>query len=308
MLVPINYRENGTSEGVDPPKPGNGTDTLYTGFATFDVKTLRSHHGSTLYLSMHLVFTYLFTIIAFVYMWKNWKRYIPLRQLFSLELAHTIPARTVMCTNLPPHLRSERALAEYFEGIHLGDAEGSSGLGVESVTVTRAVGSMTELLDKRTKALRKLEEAWSKYLGNPVTVDGPLSVSGYQPSVEVERILEPGNSPPPSPTEREAPSSSESINGRTGRLIDVDDGGRDNQDLDDDDADLEARLLTPSRPSVVNPRRRRPMLRPGWLRKKVDALDYYAEQFRLADEEVKRRRKGRFRYVLFTRQLRMGTH
>jgi hypothetical protein len=187
-------------------------------------------------------------------------------------------------------------LAEYFEGIHLGEAEGSSGLGVESVTVTRAVGSMTELLDKRTKALRKLEEAWCKYLGNPVIVEGPLAVKGYQPTVEVERILEPGYSPPPSPTARDTPLATDGLGGRTGRLIDVDEP-RSSQDLDDDDADLEARLLTPSRPSVVNPRKKRPMLRPGWLRKKVDALDYYAEQFRLADEEVKKRRKGRFRCV-----------
>lgn len=293
MLVPINYRENGTFDGVEPPKPSKNSTRAFVEFsdAVSATTLLRSQHGSTLYLSMHLVITYAFTVIAFVFMYRNWKRYIPLRQLFSLELANSVPARTVMCTNLPPHLRSERALAEYFEGISLGDSDG--GLGVESVTVTRAVGGMPELLKKRTKALQNLEEAWCKYVGNPVPIEGSAAVKGYDPSVEVERIVEPGGSPPPSPTRYDA---SETVNGdgRVGRLVDVDDE-RDSRDLDEEEADIEARLLTPSRPTVQHPNKKRPMLRPGWFSKKVDALDYYAEQFRLADEDVKRRRKGRFR-------------
>lgn len=202
-------------------------------------------------------------------------------------MAHSIPARTVMCTNLPPHLRSERALAEYFESIHLGESGESGGLGVESVTVTRAVGGMKELLEKRTKALRTLEAAWCKYLGNPVPVEGKNAVYGYDPTVEVERIVEPGASPPASPRAGSPERPAE------GRLVDVDDGRE--EDVMDDGADLEARLMTPSRPTIVNAARPRPKLRPGWFSKKVDALDYYAEQFRLADEDVKRRRKGRFR-------------
>ena len=120
------------------------------------------HHsnGSTLYLTSHLVFTYLFSIVAVVFLQRNYSRYIPLRQLFSLELAHSVPARTVMVTALPPHLRSERALAEYFEGIKLGASGESEGLSVESVTVVRAVGGMKELLERRTKTLRTLEVAW----------------------------------------------------------------------------------------------------------------------------------------------------
>ena len=109
ILVPINYRENGTSEGVPPPPPEDDS-----------FRPPRISHGSTLYLTSHLVFTYLFTILAIAFLQHTYARYIPLRQLFSLELAHSIPARTVMATLLPPHLRSERALAEYFEGIHIG--------------------------------------------------------------------------------------------------------------------------------------------------------------------------------------------
>ena len=42
---------------------------------------------------------------------------------------------------------------------------------VESVTLCREVGSLNNLLDKRTRALLKLEEAWTGYVGNPSTVE-----------------------------------------------------------------------------------------------------------------------------------------
>lgn len=96
-----------------------------------------------------------------------------------------------MVSALPPHLRSERALAEYFEGIHIGLEGDVGGLGVESVVVVRAVGGMKELLERRTRALRTLEKAWCDWLGNPVMNHGTNAVFGYESTKEVERILDP---------------------------------------------------------------------------------------------------------------------
>lgn len=62
-------------------------------------------------------------------------------------------------------------------------------------------------------------------------------------------------------------------------LIDVDSSGLESQ---------QARLVVPHR--------KRPTIRPGWFRRKVDALEYLDVQFHEADEEVKKRRKlGKFR-------------
>ncbi|GAA6030870.1 hypothetical protein JCM8097_008916 [Rhodosporidiobolus ruineniae] len=314
VLVPINYRENGSSEGVRPP-PTNDTSSFFppATFAALDFSSTSAsaakQHGSTLYLTSHLVFTYLFTILCLVFLHRNWRRYIPLRQLFSLELAHSVPARTVMCTALPPHLRSERALAEYFEGINVsgsavstaeyggglrGGPSAAGALAVESVTVTRAIGSMRELLERRTAALRKLEDAWARYLGNPVPGEGKKAVFGYDREFEVERIvhgLEATSEPTP---DREGQNGA---GGRSGRLIDVDgdEGDGEEERHHDEDDDLEARLLAPPTPTIVNPARKRPTLRPRLFARKVDALDYYAEQFRKADEAVRKRRKGKFR-------------
>ncbi|GAA5984720.1 hypothetical protein JCM10908_003473 [Rhodotorula pacifica] len=315
LLVPVNWRENGTIEGVPPPT-ANGTSSLLYEAAMSPSIILghqpRIQRGSTLYLSAQLLFTYLFTILTLLFLRRNWRRYIPLRQLFSLGLAQSIPARTVMVTSLPPHLRSERALADYFEGLQLGpkhpgdarDGRGGRsavvpGLAVESVVVTRAIGSMRELLERRTRALTTLEEAWAKYLGNPVPVEGKKAVFGYERDLEVEAILHGPVEAAPSvrPDGSNAPAGP-----ATARLVDVDDEddghvevGGNSTEMRDPDDDLEARLLSPAHPPIVNPSRKRPRLRPHWFTKKVDALDYYAEQFRLADEAVRRRRKGKFR-------------
>ena len=246
-----------------------------------------------------------------------------------------------MCTELPAHLRSERALAEYFEGIRLGHTHTSTsgggggdadeprgsgsgsgigngrrtssssapsstesvGLGVESVTVTRAVGGMKELLERRTAALRELEEEWAKYLGNPVPVEGKKAVFGYNAEREAEAIWDDGG-------RREG--------GPNGTEDDQDAGEGDNEeaarrrrtngdvlvDLSDDTPssptdDIERALLHPSYTPLINPSRPRPRFRPNWFtfgeKGKVDKLDWLAERFRDADEDVRRRRKGKFR-------------
>lgn len=114
------------------------------------------------YLSLHLVFTYLFTLLSLRLIFRNYKRFIKTRQLFSLQLVHSIAARTVMVTGLPTHLRSERVLAEHFENMNLS---------VESVTICREISSLERLIEARTRALLKLEEAWVRYVGNPSTVE-----------------------------------------------------------------------------------------------------------------------------------------
>ena len=73
-----------------------------------------------------------------------------------------------MVTQIPPQLRSEKTLAEYFE---------SMDLAVESVNLCREVGSLKTLLDKRTEALLNLESAWVSYLGNPADVESHATVN-----------------------------------------------------------------------------------------------------------------------------------
>ncbi|KZT00325.1 DUF221-domain-containing protein [Laetiporus sulphureus 93-53] len=162
ILMPLNLRNNiDIGDGSEDNEtdwrtiiaaPGNSTSR--------DWLDLVSDANS--YLSVHFLFTYLFTILALRAIHHNYKRFIRARQLFSLELVHSISARTVMVTHLPKHLRSERAVAEYFERMDLS---------VESVSICREVETLKRLLDKRTATLLKLEAAWVKYVGNPSIID-----------------------------------------------------------------------------------------------------------------------------------------
>ncbi|KIJ64119.1 hypothetical protein HYDPIDRAFT_112659 [Hydnomerulius pinastri MD-312] len=172
VLMPINWNNNiGIGGGADddendwPQWIASTGDTVPNDRDWVDLIS-----DANSYLTVHFIFTYLFTILALRFLYKNYRRFIRSRQLFSLELVHSIPGRTVMVTSLPPHLRSERALAEYFENI---------GLSVESVSVCREVATLKVLLDQRTKALLELESAWTKYVGNPSVVES------YDPSENV---------------------------------------------------------------------------------------------------------------------------
>jgi calcium permeable stress-gated cation channel len=156
---------------IDTPK-GNRTTT--------DPGWLDLISDANSYLTVHLLFTYLFTVLTLYFLYKNYRRFIRTRQLFSLELVHSIAARTVMVTELPPYLRGERALAEYFEAMNLP---------VESVSVCREVGSLKELLDARTDALLKLEKAWTDYVGNPSTVQASDPMDNVvAPLVDVDGV------------------------------------------------------------------------------------------------------------------------
>jgi hypothetical protein len=120
--------------------------------------------------AVQLAFTWVFTALVLRSLWRNYRQFVRVRQLYSLDLVHSIAGRTVMVTDLPNHLQGEKALAVYFENM---------GLPVESVNLVRHAEILNKLIDKRTEALLKLEGEWTKYVGNP------SSVESYDPSQNV---------------------------------------------------------------------------------------------------------------------------
>ncbi|KAG8895082.1 hypothetical protein FRC00_008038 [Tulasnella sp. 408] len=249
ILMPINYRVNGRIDTNDPEdgndhdwfapqKDGNGTtpnQPKKPGFFEGGLDWLDLISETNSYLTIPFLFTFIFSLLALRFLHQNYRKFIRARQLFSLELVHSIAARTVMVTNLPNHLQGERALAVYFENMNLP---------VESVNVVREVGGLKDLIDKRTQILLELESHWTNYVGNPSTV------AEYDPSQNVRTD--------------------------TTMLVDVDSEAQRN------------RLVIPHRP--------RPTLRPGWFKKRVDALECLEAKFREVDEQVlKKRKTGKFK-------------
>lgn len=318
VLVPIHMREYGTTEGVPPDSPDNSTKHHNRTSTSLDAQgidfgtgfNLHLTKGASLVLSFHLVFTYVFTFIALFMLRRTYLRFLAARQLFSLELATSVPARTVLLERLPPHLRSDRALADYWEkGCHLP---------VESVSVVRDVGELGALLQKRTNALFALENAWRKWLGNPVKSD---AVRDYDPDREVRRIIYGAGAPaqgdrndeaaglrrldfpsPRSPSSSrhpppELPAADTVEDAELGAAQAAAAASQAEVDGDAGDADEEAHLVPPTTPLLSHPSRPRPLVRLSWnpFSKKVDSLEHLAQVFRQRDDAVRRRRRGKFR-------------
>jgi hypothetical protein len=231
---------------------------------------------------INLLFTYLFTLLTLHFLELNYHRFIQSRQGFSLHLIHSVAARTVLVTNLPSHLRGDKALAEYFEGC---------GWDVESVSVCRQVEGLRVILEKRTIALLGLERAWAEWVGNPA------KVRGYDPDLYTTKRSNRSRSP------------EEDVDGdsTTGTLIPgLDDGGTNGDDADTNgDSASRSNSVTidlttdPEDPCLsrhnIHTNRPRPTFRPNIFGTAVDAIEYWEKEFSVADEEVKRlRRQGMF--------------
>ena len=59
------------------------------------------------------------------------------------------------------------------------------------------------------------------------------------------------------------------------------------------ETDIEGGQSTQNR--LVVPHRKRPTIRPGWFKPRVDALEYLEARFTEADELVKKKRRGKFK-------------
>jgi hypothetical protein len=250
--------------------------------------------------AVNLIFAYVFTALVLTFLHKNFHRFVQSRQTFALHLIHSISTRTVLVTNLPTHLRGDRALANYFEGC---------GWTVESVSVVREVEPLRRKLEKRTNALLRLENAWVDWVGNPAK-----GVKGYDPNIYNEQrgkgknisqatdLTESpsgGNDDTPLIPDLDEPSASSSRaesrsqtpgTGRSGRsdtpgwgdLLDAPDSGF-NGASEQNGEEPQVKVQT-SRP--------RPQYRPRWFGNKVDAIEFWEKKFRAADAEVREMRRN----------------
>lgn len=173
VLYPISKMGGDIANGTYPENPGNGTTdnstaSLFTQHEHFFAGTAASMTTGTnisfvshsvSFLWVYLFFTYLFVFATFYFTFLNYRDYVRIRREFLLRKAKTLSARTLLITGIPPNLRSDRKLADYFEKLGIGV--------VESVHTIRHVGRLLEFIKERTQYLRQLETAYTNYLGNP---------------------------------------------------------------------------------------------------------------------------------------------
>lgn len=177
VLMPVNWTRHGSTDS-DTDVPGDdekhaGGDTLVVLRHLVHQIEGHKHSNSTTRnptlldiiidpqttTSLHLLFTYFFSLLALYLFHKNFHRFLAAKQTFSISRKSSVPARTVLVSAIPRQLRSERALKEYFEQ--------TCGWPVESVQVVRHVGSdLRDALKRRDHAMRQLEKAWWDYKGD----------------------------------------------------------------------------------------------------------------------------------------------
>ncbi|KAF2759326.1 DUF221-domain-containing protein [Pseudovirgaria hyperparasitica] len=242
-----------------PPKKnetGNNNSIEHTGLHRRGegyFHTLDSYTGeyTSDYLWMYLVFAYGFTVLAMWLIVAETRKIIDIRQKY-LGSQTTITDRTIRLSGIPPEYRSEAKIKEFIENLEIGQ--------VESVTLCKNWKELDKTMIERMSTLRRLEEAWTVYLGHR----------------RIERNLEtlPISQPPP-----------------PGPSIEVQEDGEHSHLLHDS---------VPRNSRAVPYGRTRPLAkiwygRPLKLRyRNVDAIDYYEQTLHRLDEEIRDLRKKEF--------------
>lgn len=279
-------RHGSTDAPADPPT--NSTDgdedfsgSQYTSTYMYQMGRNGTRAGSLTDLlsdpqtssTINLIFTYLFTALTLTFLHRNFHRFVQSRQSFALHLIHSVSSRTVLVTEVPKHLRGDKALADYFE---------NCGWSVESVSVVREMDTLKRVLESRTNALLKLEGAWTDWVGNPAK-----GVEGYDPHVY-------GDGKKAKKHRRNQQSEDEPLIPGLGNG-DGSEGQEDSRQAARVDEDVENQNGDHHCHSHIHTHRPRPTLRPRPLGNKVDAIDHWEKKFAYAHDETRSmRQKGRF--------------
>jgi hypothetical protein len=152
ILAPINKHFSWLPTPGDPNDPTQNDPPQYIASS----KSFEGHLPDNSYLWAYLVFTYLFTGLIIYFIRTQTLRIIRVRQDY-LGSQSTITDRTLKLSGIPSDLRSEESIKELIEKLEIGQ--------VESVTICRNWKRLDDLMTKRTRTLRKLEEAWAVHIG-----------------------------------------------------------------------------------------------------------------------------------------------
>ena len=191
----------------------------------------------------------------------------------------------MLVTNLPAHLRGDRALADYFE---------ACGWTVESVSVCREIEALRRVLQRRTDALLQLESAWADWVGNPANVKGyDPNVYARQGKIALPFTASPQQTPEPLIMGLEDDDNNQIHNGNANGN-DIARPLRGTTDMAFGNAFADPEDI-PESHHHIHTNRPRPTMRPHTFGTKVDAIEFHEKEFRIADEEVRSmRKKGRF--------------
>ncbi|KAI8330473.1 hypothetical protein BC941DRAFT_440604 [Chlamydoabsidia padenii] len=272
VLYPISRMGGDLLNSTNPNH--NSTDNTTAYYYLDDPSTTAPTSNSFLWI--YLFFTYFFCLATFYFTFLNYRDYVRIRQEFMLRIGKSIPSRTVLVTGIPPSLRSDKRLADYFEKLGVGV--------VDSVHIIRHVDRLMDFIKQRAIYLRQLETAYTRFWGNPCD----------DPTYDPDTLL----------NEAEQDQRLNALNWSTTSSINNASSSHEQQDEHCDDDDVTRPLLPVHQQQKKKKSTRkhkepsRPLAKDGFMGvvgKHVDAIEYYTDKFNEMDAMVMKARKhGKF--------------
>lgn len=173
IILPIHYTYGG-KKGIPGSDNGDGGDD--------NKKKVLSPN----YLSMYVIFAYIFSGLAVYLLLQETNKVIRTRQRYLGSQTSTTD-RTIRLSGIPKEMRSEDNIKEFIEGLQVGK--------VENVTLCRDWRELDGLIDERLCVLRNLERSWTKYLGykRPSRANGDVMPMTWQQAGGSSLVLDDDN-------------------------------------------------------------------------------------------------------------------
>lgn len=114
----------------------------------------------------HVVFTWIFSLIIFRFLYIQYKEYTKLKKDYfrSEEYQSSLHSRTLLITGVPSHMQSDEGLLKYIkEMLKIKQP-------IAQAHISRKVGRLPELIKEHDKSVRKLESVLTRYLDNPNSI------------------------------------------------------------------------------------------------------------------------------------------
>ncbi|MDI1492976.1 MAG: hypothetical protein OHK93_004760 [Ramalina farinacea] len=113
-------------------------------------------------LWVHVVCAWVINVVVAFFLWRNYVAVTRLRRGYfeSAEYLHSLHARTLMFTDIPPASRTDEGI------LRLADECAQTG-DLPRAAIARNVKELPELIENHEKAVKELESVLAKYLKNP---------------------------------------------------------------------------------------------------------------------------------------------
>ncbi|KAJ3206272.1 hypothetical protein HDU67_008288 [Dinochytrium kinnereticum] len=169
VLIPINFFAGVPSRATNIVLVTDGMTLTDIGLFRFSISNVQD--GSS-FLLVHALFVFVVTLVVYVTTYLNYKSFAGLATDYLKEETQTsserpawrkseaVQLRTVIVQNVPPHLRTDARLKQWFESLDIGTVEFA-----RMDTTMEGLKATRKLLERRNRTLKKLERMymiWAK--------------------------------------------------------------------------------------------------------------------------------------------------